>query len=44
MKAILVLFIAVTCLFIGLHEPFGFWDAVGYGLIILTFIHKLKQA
>lgn len=44
MRTLVVLFIAVACLFIGLHEPFGFWDAVGYGIIVLTFIHKLRQA
>jgi len=43
MRTIIGLFMGIACLFIGLHDPFGFWDAVGYGIIFLTIVHKLRE-
>jgi len=43
MKTLLGLYMGIGCLFIGIHEPFGFWDALGYGILIITIVHKLRN-
>jgi hypothetical protein len=43
MRTLLGLYMGIGCLFVGIHEPFGFWDFLGYGIIGLTIIHKLKK-
>jgi hypothetical protein len=43
MRTLLGLFAGITCLFIGINDPFGFWDALGYGILIITIVHKLRD-
>ena len=43
MKTLIALFAGIICLFIGINDPFGFWDFLGYGIFILTIGNKLRN-
>lgn len=43
MKTLIGLFAGIICLFVGINDPFGFWDFLGYGIMGLTIINKLKD-